>query len=43
VRWSAELLRLTSAQGNSVLIKGTHHFIVNSDGVSRTMVFDVVL
>jgi hypothetical protein len=30
-------------QGNSVLIKGTHHFIVNNDGVSRAMVFDVVV
>ncbi len=30
-------------QGNSVLIKGTHHFIVNNDGVGRTMVFDVVV
>ncbi len=30
-------------QGNSVLINGTHHLIVNSDGVSRSMVFDVVV
>jgi hypothetical protein len=30
-------------QGDSVLIKGTHHLIVNSDGVSKTITFDVVV
>jgi hypothetical protein len=36
-------LAFTRWQGNTVLIKGTHHIFVNDDGVGRTMVFDVVV
>ena len=37
------VLVFTRWQGNTVLIKGTHHIFVNDDGVGRTMVFDVVV
>ena len=37
------LLAFTRLQGNTVLIKGTHHIFVNDDGVGRRMVFDVVV
>jgi len=36
-------LMMTDEKGNSVLLKGTHHIIVNNDGVGKQFVFDIVV